>query len=70
MFDKMKDKAQEFADENPEKVEEYSDKGIQAGGGKIDEATGGKFGDQVQQGEQMADDRIGERSDGGDTPAQ
>lgn len=60
MFDSAKEKLQDLANSNPDKVEELSDQAIERGGDAIDSATGGKFSEQIDQGQQMADDRIGE----------
>lgn len=65
MFDNMKDKAEQYAEENPDKVEKYSDKGIQTGGDKIDDATGGKYAQQMDKGQTMADEHIGDENAGG-----
>jgi hypothetical protein len=45
---------------NPEKVEEYSDQGIDKAGDALDGATGGKYAEQVDAGQEKADDAIGE----------
>jgi hypothetical protein len=59
-LDDAKDKISELMHDNPDKVEEYSDQGIEKGGDALDGATGGKYADQVDAGQQKADDAIGE----------
>lgn len=59
-LDDAKDKLSELAGQHPDKVEELSDKGLDAAAAKANEATGGKFGDQIQQGRDLADEKIGE----------
>ncbi|HEX5511647.1 MAG TPA: antitoxin [Actinomycetales bacterium] len=65
-FDKIRDKAEEWAKDNPEKAEKYSDEGIQRAGDAADRATGGKHADKVREGEERLDDLVG---DDGDTPS-
>jgi hypothetical protein len=60
IFDEIKDKVSEFVEGNPDKVEDLSDQGIDKAGDALDSATDGKFSDQVDQGQQIADDKIGE----------
>lgn len=67
MFDAAKEKAQQFAADNPDKVEQVSDQAIQQGGDRVDTATGGKYAEHVDKGQQAADDRIGDA--GGDPAA-
>ena len=50
------DKAKEFAEEHPDQV----DKGVDKAGDVADEKTGGRFSDQIQQGEQRAEDFLGQ----------
>ncbi|HEY3708922.1 MAG TPA: antitoxin [Amycolatopsis sp.] len=57
MFDKAKEKIQEFAGHNPDKVEQGVDKAAQF----ADEKTGGKHSDQINQGA----DKLKERFNGG-----
>jgi hypothetical protein len=65
-FGDLGDKAKETLAEHGDQVEEYSDKGIEQGGDRLDEATGGKFSDQIDTGQRMADERIGsDESDAG-----
>lgn len=59
-LDDAKEKLTNLAHDNPDKVEEYSDKGLDAAAERANEATGGKFGDQIQQGRDLADEKIGE----------
>jgi hypothetical protein len=57
MFDKAKEKIQEFAGNNPDKVGQGVDKAAQF----ADEKTGGKHSDQINQGA----DKLKERFNGG-----
>ncbi len=59
MFDNLKDKAQEFIAQNPDKVEEISDQGLEKAADVADGATGGKFTEQIDSAKQSADDAIG-----------
>jgi hypothetical protein len=59
-LDDAKEKLTNLVNENPDKVEELSDKGLDAAAGKADELTGGKYADQIQQGRDAADEKIGE----------
>ncbi len=59
-FDNLRDKATEFAEENPDKVEQGSD----AVGDKLNDATGGKFEDQIQQGQDALSDQFGGGGEG------
>ncbi len=60
IFDEIKDKVEGLVHDNPDKVEEFSDQGIDKAGDALDSATGGKFSDQIDQGQSVADDKIGE----------
>lgn len=60
VFDSMKDKAEELMGDHPDKVEEYSDQGVDRAGDLADDATGGKYADQIDKGQSMADERVGE----------
>lgn len=60
MFDNVRGKAEEAAANNPEKVEEFSDRAIQTGGDAADSATGGRFAGQVDSVQEQADQRVGE----------
>ena len=59
-LDDAKAKAEEFINKNPDKVEDLSDQAIEKGGDAVDNATGGKFSDQVDAAQQKADDAIGQ----------
>ena len=59
MFDEIKDKAEEFADEHKDVVEKVSDQVLDKAGDAVDEATGKKFTGQIEQAERAADDAIG-----------
>ncbi|PBB08990.1 hypothetical protein CKW39_05350 [Kocuria sp. WRN011] len=52
------DKAKNFASENPDKVEQ----GIQGGGDMVDEHTGNRFQDQVDQAQEHAGGLVGEQN--------
>ena len=62
MFDNMKDKATEAAEQNPEKVEQFSDQGIERAGDKLDERTGGQHSDKIDSVQQQGDERVGDNS--------
>ena len=58
-FDSAKEKAEGFAADHPDKLEESSDQGLERGGDLADGATGGRFSEQLDQGQSAADERIG-----------
>ncbi|AKT52190.1 antitoxin [Arsenicicoccus sp. oral taxon 190] len=62
MFDNMKDKATEAAEQHPDKVEQFSDQGIERAGDQLDERTGGQHSDKIDQLQQKGDERIGDNS--------
>jgi len=62
LFDSAKDKASEFASENPDKVSD----GIEKGGDFVDDKTGGQYADQVDKGQDFAQDQFGGGDQGGD----
>jgi hypothetical protein len=51
------DKANDFA--KSEKGEELSDAALDKGGDAADKASGGKFGDQIDAGQEAADKKVG-----------
>lgn len=53
----LMDKANEFL--NSEQGEQMSDQALQGAAGKANEMTGGKLADQISQGQQAADLRVG-----------
>ena len=71
IFDNIKNKAEELvgqdkvakgeklAAEHSDKVEEYSDKGLDAAAGRADSLTGGKHADKIQSARDAADGKIG-----------
>jgi hypothetical protein len=59
-LDDAKDKISDLVSDHPDKVEEYSDQGIDRAGDALDAATEGRYADQVDAGQQKADDAIGE----------
>ena len=54
-FSEFEDKAKQLASEHPDQVDE----GLKRAGDIADQRTGGRFGDQIQQGEQRAEDYLG-----------
>lgn len=58
-LDGAKEKLQELAESHPDQVEQLSDEAITRGGDAIDGVTGGKFAEQVDQGQETADGAIG-----------
>lgn len=60
IFDSAKEKLQDVIADNPDKVEDVSDQAISKGADLLDSATGGKFSDQIDQGESLADDHVGQ----------
>ncbi|WP_457255650.1 antitoxin [Pedococcus sp. P5_B7] len=54
MFDNIKDKAEALVDSQGEKVGE----GLDRAGDFVDEKTGGKYGDQIDQGSDRAKDAL------------
>jgi len=54
-FSEFEDKAKQLASEHPEQVDE----GLKRAGDFADQRTGGRFGDEIQQGEQRAEDYLG-----------
>jgi len=59
-LDDAKEKLTNLAGEHPDKVEEFSDKGLDGAADRANDLTGGKYSDQIQQGRDAADERIGE----------
>ena len=59
MFDKMKDKASELANEHGDQVEQQSDNALDRGEQMADQRFGEQHADQVDKGRDMLDDRIG-----------
>ena len=64
MFDKMKDKAGELANEHDDQVEQQSDAALDRGEQLAGERLDGGHSDEVSRGRDVLDDRIG--SGGGD----
>jgi hypothetical protein len=54
-FGGFADKAKEFAGQHSDQV----DQEVQKAGDAVDQKTGGRFGDQIKQGEQRAEDQLG-----------
>lgn len=61
-FDEMRDKAEEFAGEHSDQVNE----GVEKAGEFADEKTGGRFSDQIDQGTEKAGDFAEGLGGGGD----
>ena len=59
-FDSAKEKLSGLAGDHPDQVEQLSDQAIERGGDAVDSATGGKYAEQVDQGQVKADGAIGE----------
>ena len=55
LFDSAKDKATEFANDNPDKVKD----GIDKGGDFVDDKTGDKYSDQIDKGQDAVSGRLG-----------
>ncbi|MBV7296093.1 antitoxin [Corynebacterium sp. TAE3-ERU12] len=54
-LDKAKNKAQEFASDNPDKVE----KGLDKAGDVANDKTGGKYADKIEKGQDIVSDKLG-----------
>ena len=59
-FDSAKEKLQGLTKDHPEQVEQVSDQAITHGGDAVDGVTGGKYADQIDQGQLKADEAVGE----------
>ncbi|UIJ33392.1 antitoxin [Allobranchiibius sp. GilTou73] len=62
LFDSAKDKASDFANDNPDKLKE----GVEKGGDFVDDKTGGKYSDQVDKGQDAVSERFGGGQGGDD----
>jgi hypothetical protein len=60
IFDSAKEKVQQLAGDNPDKVEELSDQAIERGGDAIDSATGGKFAEHIDTAQAKGDEAVGQ----------
>jgi hypothetical protein len=60
-FSEFEDKAKQLASEHPDQVDE----GLQRAGEFADQRTGERFGDEIQQGEQRAQEYLGTSGQGG-----
>jgi len=58
-FDELKDKGEKLAADHPEQTEKFTDQANEQAGDRLDQATGGKHAQQVDQAQQKADDAIG-----------
>ena len=61
VFDNIKKKAEDLAGKNPDKVEQYSDQGLDMASDRANTATGGKHADHIDKARTAADDRIGDQ---------
>jgi hypothetical protein len=59
-FDELKNKGQQLAEDHPEQAEKASDQAIDKGGDAADQATGDKYGKQVDSAQEKADGAIGQ----------
>ena len=59
-FDNLRDKAEQAAADHPEQAEKFSDQAIERGGDAADKASGGKYAQQMDKGEDAADKKIGQ----------
>lgn len=78
VFDNIKNKAEElvgkdnvakaegYAEQHSDKVEQYSDQALDAASDKADDLTGGKYADKIDQARDAADERIGSEGAEGD----
>lgn len=60
-FGKLMDKAKELLGQHPQQADE----GMEKTGDAADKKTGGRYGDQIKQGEQRAEDYMGTSQAGG-----
>ncbi|KAB7744775.1 antitoxin [Nostocoides sp. F2B08] len=60
VFDKMKKKAEDLTGQHSDKVEQYSDQGLDMAADRANTATGGKHADHIDTARTAADDRIGD----------
>ncbi|GAA2743101.1 hypothetical protein GCM10009868_15570 [Terrabacter aerolatus] len=63
MFDDAKEQAQKAMEEHGDQVEGLSDQGLDRASEAASSVTGGRFDEQVQQGRDMADERVGNNAD-------
>lgn len=54
-------KAEEYASENPDQVNEYGGQGIDQAEGILDNLTGGHFHDQLDEGNKLAKEQLASR---------
>lgn len=59
-LDDLKDQVVKAAAEHPDVVEKLSDQVIERAGDAVDQVTGHSFAEYVDQGQQAADERVGE----------
>ncbi|MFN2319569.1 MAG: antitoxin, partial [Dermatophilaceae bacterium] len=60
VFDNVKKKAEELADQHSDKVEKHSDQGLDMAADKANSATGGKHADHIETGRSALDERVGD----------
>ncbi len=58
-MDSAKEKAEGLAADNPDKLEDVSDQGLERGGDLADGASGGRASEHIDKGQAAADERIG-----------
>lgn len=61
-FDNIKNKVTDMAKEHGDKLEGATDAALDKGADLIDDKTGGKFSDKIQQGRDIVDGKIGEEN--------
>lgn len=60
IFDSAKDKATDYANENPDKL----DQGVEKAGDFADEKTGGQHADQIDKGQDFANEKLDDQFGG------
>ena len=67
-FDNLRDQAEGQLAEHSDQVESVTDQGLDRAADAVDDATGGRFSDQVDEAQQRGDDAIGDGgADSGDS---
>lgn len=61
-FDNIKNQVTDMAKEHGDKLESATDAALDKGAELIDDKTGGKFSDKIQQGRDIVDGKIGEEN--------
>ncbi|MGL5860454.1 MAG: antitoxin [Phycicoccus sp.] len=60
IFDSAKEKIQQLAEDNPDKVEQFSDQALERGGDAVDGVTGGRFAEHVDTAQAKGDEAVGQ----------